>query len=374
MALGVISNEANSDMDSIESVSSTIELRTRDYLGRGSGPFDELGKKSPSISYREQFRSSIVPVERELFQFEREFARALQHDDLKVAEMLAYVADLGGKRLRPSLLLLAAKCFGPATDESIRMAVVLELVHTATLIHDDVLDQAVMRRHKPTLHQRWTVDDSILIGDWLFAQAYRIANEGDSTIPGRWVAEAAKKVCTGEILQGKATHDYRLSVRDYTRMIEGKTGELCAASCALGGWSVGASPEHCESLRLFGLNLGVAFQIIDDWIDLWGQESSAGKTTGRDLESFKPTLPALYTLEQMDSERRELFVQKLLEGDLHYANELRLEMDRCDASNFTKEFASQWVGLALEHLRELIPSNGRNGLILIAQSVVQRTV
>jgi len=298
--------------------------------------------------------------------------RELQAGQANIADMLAYVADLGGKRLRPCLLLLAAKASGQTTDESIRLCVVVELVHTATLVHDDVLDEALVRRHKETVHQKWSVPASVLVGDWLFTHAYGLANKGTSTMPGRWIADAAKQVCEGEIMQGQSIRHFDISISDYLNLLDLKTGALCAVSCSLGAWSAGADEATCHRMQQYGLKLGTAFQVFDDWLDVWGQQECAGKTLGTDLDSFKPTLPALRTLEMMPSKARKELIERLNRGEVAAANELRAAMDQCDASEYTKKFAKDLVAEAVGFLKDL-PSNAAvNALCKLALAAVER--
>ncbi|MFY7874182.1 MAG: polyprenyl synthetase family protein, partial [Pirellula sp.] len=220
-------------------------------------------------AYRLLLQSAMAPISLELSRVEALLKSELQTGNSSIREMLEYVGELGGKRLRPCLLLLAAKACGEPTEESVRLSAVVELVHTATLVHDDVLDKALVRRHKQTVHERWDVPSSILIGDWLFAHAYGLANRGSSTIPGRWIADAAKQVCEGEILQGQSIRHFEIGIEDYIQLLEAKTGALCAVSCSLGAWSGGGDETACHRLQRFGLKLGTAFQVYDDWLDVW---------------------------------------------------------------------------------------------------------
>ena len=301
-------------------------------------------------------RLATVPIREELRLVEQLLQRELQVGQPPMREMLSYVADLGGKRLRPCLLLLAAKASGLISEETIRLSVVVELVHTATLVHDDVLDGAIARRHKETVHQKWSVPASVLVGDWLFTNAYGLANKGTSTIPGRWIAEAAKHVCEGEVMQGNSIRHFEMEIPDYMRLLEAKTGALCAVSCSLGAWSAGADEATCHRMQQFGLKLGTAFQIFDDWLDVWGRQELAGKTLGTDLASFKPTLPAMRTLERIPFQVRRAMIKRLNNGESAAAQELRLAMDQCDASDYTKNVAKEMIEDAVRSLDDL-PSN-----------------
>ena len=276
---------------------------------RLSSGLTTVGVISPEMAYRAAFANATQGIRQQLESFERRIQAELQSESPAIAEILRYVSKLGGKRLRPALTFLCAELFNGSTvegstEETERLAVVVELVHTATLVHDDVLDEASVRRHQATVHVRWDVPTSILIGDWLFTHAYGLANAGTSTIPGRWVATAAKEVCEGEILQNRSIGNWRLSEAEYIDLLAKKTGALCGVSCALGAWSAGADEQACEALRSFGIKLGCAFQIFDDWLDVWGSAHQAGKTIGTDFAHDKPTLPWMIALASLSEEER----------------------------------------------------------------------
>ena len=326
----------------------------------------------PRDAYRDQLRFATAPIREELILVEQMLHRELQVKQPHISEMLSYVADLGGKRLRPCLLLLAAKASGMVSEESIRLSVVVELVHTATLVHDDILDSALMRRHKETVHQKWSVPASVLVGDWLFTHSYGLANKGASTIPGRWLADAAKQVCEGEMLQGNSIRHFEMEAPEYIRLLDAKTGALCAVSCSLGAWSAGADEATCYRMQQYGLKLGAAFQVFDDWLDVWGQQSNAGKTLGTDLSSFKPTLPAIRTLELMPMKTREAMIKRLNIGEPSAAVELRSAMDQCDASEYTKRFAKGMIADALRYLDDLPTNASLTALRSLAFAAVDR--
>ena len=331
------------------------------------------GHQQPSSdSYRDQLQIVIAPIREELNLVEQLLRSELTVGQSHVAEMLSYVADLGGKRLRPCLLLLAAKASGKASEESVRLGVVVELIHTATLVHDDILDGATIRRHKETVHQKWSVPDSVLVGDWLFTHAYGLANKGTSTIPGRWIADAAKRVCEGEMMQGNSVRHYELSIPEYLRLLDSKTGALCAVSCSLGAWSGGADEVTCYRLQQFGLKLGTAFQAFDDWLDVWGQQDSTGKTLGTDLRSFKPTLPAIRTLECMQKKVRDALIKKLNNGEVAASTQLRLAMNDCDASDYTKSLARKLISEAVGFLDGMPANPSINALRELARAAVER--
>ena len=257
---------------------------------------------------------------------------------LTLQSMLDYVKELGGKRLRPSLALLVARACGSITPETVRLAAAIELVHTATLVHDDIIDDAGERRHRPTAHMLWGAHQSVLIGDWLFTHAYELANLGESTLPGRWISRAAKRVCEGEIRQGQSLGRTNLTEEEYFDILDAKTGALCEVSCRLGAWSAGADQETIEAFAAFGSKLGIAFQIYDDWLDVWGDPASAGKTLGTDLLSLKPTLPTIFALH---CDSTGAFQSRWLNREFHSQGALRMELDPIEASQYTRDKANQ---------------------------------
>ena len=323
-------------------------------------------------AYRMLLQSAMAPISSELARVEALLKSELETGNSSIREMLEYVGELGGKRLRPCLLLLAAKACGEPTEESVRLSAVVELVHTATLVHDDVLDKALVRRHKQTVHERWDVPSSILIGDWLFAHAYGLANRGSSTIPGRWIADAAKQVCEGEILQGQSIRHFEIGIEDYIELLEAKTGALCAVSCSLGAWSGGGDETACHRLQRFGLKLGTAFQVYDDWLDVWGNQEHAGKTLGTDLSSFKPTLPALRALSAVATEDRLRLIRSLNQGDDHALVELQQAIIDSDASEFTLTYAKRLIAEAIEQLDSLTESAAVDSLRQLALASISR--
>ena len=341
-------------------------------------PTDRLREQLPvsgelnAEAYRLLLQSAMAPIATELSRVEAVLKSELQTGNSSIREMLEYVGELGGKRLRPCLLLLAAKACGEPTEESVRLSVVVEMVHTATLVHDDVLDKALVRRHKHTVHERWDVPTSILIGDWLFAHAYGLANRGSSTIPGRWIADAAKQVCEGEILQGQSIRHFEIGIEEYIQLLEAKTGALCAVSCSLGAWSGGGDETACHRLQRFGLKLGTAFQVYDDWLDVWGNQDHAGKTLGTDLGSFKPTLPALRALNSMATEDRLRLVNSLNEGNNDALAELQQAIAASDASDFTLAYAKRLIAEAMEQLDALPESEAVVSLRQLALASVSR--
>jgi octaprenyl-diphosphate synthase len=213
-----------------------------------------------------------------------------------VRNYITHVTTKGGKRLRPILALLAGGATGKITSEHIDLAVILELIHTATLVHDDIIDGADLRHSQATANAKWGNALSVLLGDCLFSHALRLAASFSNREISRKVADASAEVCSGEILQTQRRFDLKLSIADYQRIIEMKTAALLALSCELGSLISGASTRTISALHRFGQQLGIAYQIYDDCLDLVGNETKEGKTLGTDLEKGKFTLPVLLML------------------------------------------------------------------------------
>ncbi len=331
-------------------------------------------ERAPQLDYRAELVRSLQTIAGPLARVELLLADSLRSKHAAVQPLLDHVTGLGGKRLRPALLLLTTQSYGHVTDEAIRLAVVVELVHTATLVHDDILDVATTRRHQPTLHCKWDVERAILVGDWLFTQAYSLANAGDSTVPGRWVADAAKAVCEGEIQQDEAAGRGDVSESAYFQMLAGKTGALCAISCGLGAWAAGADLKNCERMYDFGMKLGIAFQIHDDWLDIWGDAEKTGKPVGGDLQGGKWTLPLLRFRDTATDEENQR-LRQLLSGEQNSACVVKIKrlLDSSDASEYTRSMASRMIAEAIESIADLPASPQRDALQRLATAAVQRT-
>lgn len=241
-----------------------------------------------------------------------------QQADEFTPEVVGYVRHaLGGagKRLRPSLALLSGGALGEIRREHVILGVIVELIHVATLVHDDVLDQAELRRGLATCNTRWGNEISVLVGDCLFAHALRLAATYETNAVCRKISEATRRVCTGEILQTQRRFDLDLSVDDYLRIIGLKTGALFAVSCELGALLNGATPGAVKALDEYGQNLGIAYQIYDDCVDILGQERQTGKSLGTDMKTGKLTLPLLLALRHAAPADRREWGEMILRAD-----------------------------------------------------------
>lgn len=234
--------------------------------------------------------------------------------DPAVEPYITYILNTSGKRIRPALAFLAGGATGEIRDDHHKLAVILELIHVATLVHDDIIDGAEIRRQAPTANAKWGNALSVLLGDCLFSHALMLSTEFEDSVIGRKVAISANEVCSGEIIQTQRRFDLLLTKEDYFDIIRKKTAALFAAAMELGARLNRQSEEVCNSLRDFGLHIGTAYQIYDDCIDLIGEEKEYGKTLRTDLNKGKLTLPILNLLAGASERQREklnrLLIQK----------------------------------------------------------------
>ncbi|MGA7905710.1 MAG: polyprenyl synthetase family protein, partial [Terrimicrobiaceae bacterium] len=243
------------------------------------------------------FAQTLELINPHLYSVEERIRAQARAFDPAVEGYVSYVCEKGGKRLRPVLALLAGGASGQITSGHVDLAVIVEMMHVATLVHDDIMDGAELRRDQPTANAKWGSSISVLLGDCLFAHALRLATSFSNNAICRRIADAASEVCSGEIIQTQRRYDLKLSTTDYYRIIEMKTAALFAVACELGAFISEASPTVIGALRNFGLRIGTAYQIYDDCLDFAGTEEETGKTLGTDIRKGKFTLPVLLALQ-----------------------------------------------------------------------------
>jgi octaprenyl-diphosphate synthase len=235
--------------------------------------------------------------------------------DPAVEPYVSYVCNTSGKRIRPALSILVGGALGGVNDDHLQIGVVLELIHMATLVHDDIIDGAVTRRMIPTSNAKWGAGLSVLLGDALFSHALALATEFNDITICRKVGRASREVCEGEIVQTQRRWDLTLTKADYFRIIEMKTGALFAAATGIAAALSGADAETEAKLYDYGLKLGTAYQIYDDCLDLVGSEADVGKTLRTDLEKGKLTLPILNLLESASESQRSKLTKRIIEQE-----------------------------------------------------------
>lgn len=242
----------------------------------------------------------------------------------EIREMADYCIDTTGKRIRPALVFFAGWSDGPPSDDLVRVAAVVELVHLATLVHDDIMDEAEVRRGRLTASRRYGPTAAVLLGDALFAHALYLAARFPTTEVCAAVSESTRRVCAGEIVQTLRRRTTAITRADYDRVIDLKTAELFRVSCALGAKFGGYGETFAGSTAVFGRHLGIAYQIYDDLADFFGREQRIGKTLGTDLASGKLTLPLFALREKLAADDRAA-LEAELEGRVPARFEMRLE-------------------------------------------------
>jgi octaprenyl-diphosphate synthase len=257
-----------------------------------------LDPVAPPAESLPAWKHIVAPVEPFLVAVSNQLREQINAFETDIAAYAEYALTGQGKQLRPALVALSGEATGKVGDSHVLAAVIIEMIHLATLVHDDVIDEAQIRRGRPTLAANWGNEISVLLGDCLFAHALKLAAGFPTTEICRAVAAATNTVCSGEILQTRCRKDFELSRDEYFKILQMKTGELFALSCDLGSYLSGAEPFQRTALRQYGLAVGTAYQIYDDCLDLFGSEARAGKSLGTDLAKGKLTLPLLLALER----------------------------------------------------------------------------
>jgi len=255
------------------------------------------------------------PIQPFLDEVSEQLEQAISSFDPQIVTFVQYALESRGKQLRPGLVALSARASGGINSHHVNAAVIIEMVHLATLVHDDVVDGAEVRRNRPTLAANWGNKVAVLAGDCLFAEALRLAATLPTTEVCKLVSQSAKVVCTGEIRQTLQRGNFQLSREEYLELVRMKTAELFALGCELGArLAAPGKPEVHKALREYGLQLGTAYQIYDDCLDVFGEENRAGKSLGTDLVTGKATLPVLMALERADEIEYKAWLSMLKEG------------------------------------------------------------
>ncbi len=329
-------------------------------------------RSARQTALQQQIRTLYGPVQQQLNEVDRILRTELRSDYPFVNELCQHGFRLGGKRLRPAVLLLVADACGGIGREHLLLAAVVEMVHTATLVHDDVLDEADVRRHEPTVNARWNNEASVLLGDYLFTHSFYLASTLETTFGCRTIGRATNIVCEGELRQIASRGNYNLTEEEYLGIIEAKTAELVACAASLGAHYAGAGEAAHAQLEAYGRELGVAFQISDDLLDVLGDESVTGKSLGTDLEKEKPTLPLIHCLAQAgETERSELL--RLMQ--LPAAERGPQLLDRLEASGsiaYARRRAAEYADSAAQRLSHLPDGPSKQILLNLPEFVIDR--
>ncbi len=298
----------------------------------------------------------FAPVQTQLDEVDRRISAQTRAFDPAVEGYVAYAIGGGGKRLRPLVALLSGGATGSLGGRHLDLAVIVELIHLATLVHDDIMDDAERRRSQPTVNARWGNSLSVLLGDILFAHALNLSTDFDDLHISRTIARTATEVCSGEMIQTQRRFDLQLSREEYFRIIRMKTGSLFACAAELGAYLSGASANVISQMKDFGEKIGTAYQIYDDCLDIAGSELDTGKTLGTDLRKGKLTLPVLILLDSASAFDRERCCGLVLEGKLSEVTTLLQTSSSDGALSAAVETATDLIRDAQAEL-EPLPGN-----------------
>ena len=289
-----------------------------------------------------------------------------------VNELCAHVKTYQGKRIRAALLLLSGGASGRITDDHCVLAAVVELVHLATLLHDDVLDEADTRRRRATINNMQGNATAVLLGDYFISHAYHLCSSLADQYASRAIGAATNTVCEGELLQVFQRDNARLTEQEYLQIIEKKTAALTGTCGALGARYAGADARTVAALRAYGISVGIAFQIVDDVLDLAGDESRTGKTRGRDLAMGEATLPYIHCLASLppgDSDRlRDLITGRTVAAE----SEIQAFLQRTNSVAYAFDTARRHIDDALTHLSACPDSPERGALAAMAEFILRR--
>ena len=290
-----------------------------------------------------------------------------------VNRLLEYIRARGGKMIRPGLVLLSGLCCGSMTDEHVRVAAIIEMIHNATLLHDDVIDEGRIRRGVPTINSLWGNETAVLLGDLLLSRVFTMSAELESPV-AKVIANAAVRLCEGELTQTVQKKQWQVSESEYIDAITEKSAVLFSTACYLGGLLTGASPSQMRCLAEFGLNAGIAFQMTDDLLDLVGDESKAGKTLGSDIGTHKLTLAVIHLLRTVENSEKNAIIHSYLDNkEARDGRDALVKiMDRTGSLAYARGRTQEYVAEAIQALGEMDRNQAREALIETAQFMANR--
>lgn len=309
-------------------------------------------------------------VAEELQLVEQNLTRAIRSREQGLTDIAAHLIDGGGKRIRPLVTLLAFLGFGgKRTQDIVDIATAIELIHTATLLHDDIIDGAETRRGKISAYKKFGLKSTLVAGDFLFIKAFEYAGKFDDTVV-EWTADACAMLTEGEMLQGHFNRNRSVTIDDYIEIVTRKTASLFQTGSKIGAYLAGANPTVIADTECYGLKMGIAFQMVDDILDVTGHAELLGKPTGIDLRDGNPSLPIILAVNAGEPTVCQAFEQSQpTEEQINAA----LATIRSSAAILeAKQLAKQYAGDALKSLKKLPPSRYRNGLKTLVQLIIDR--
>ncbi len=298
--------------------------------------------------------------------------KSLQSEVILINQVGHHIVNSGGKRLRPALLLLVARHFGYAGSQHINLAAIVEFIHTATLLHDDVVDASILRRGQETANQRWGNEASVLVGDFLYSRAFQMMVDTNSMRVMDVLSEATNTIAEGEVQQLLNSHDPETTEINYINVIQSKTAKLFEAAGRLGAILCERDPEEEQAMAKYGMHLGTAFQLIDDVLDYRASSSTLGKSIGDDLAEGKPTLPLLYAMWNSQEEEANIIHNAILNGGLENIDAIQQIINKTGAIEYTAELAQKEADLAIESLDRFASTEYLDAMYNLAKFSVER--
>lgn len=299
--------------------------------------------------------------------------KSLHSEVVLINQVADYIINSGGKRLRPALVLLSAGVFGKIETRHHKLAAVVEFIHTATLLHDDVVDESALRRGRATANTLFGNAASVLVGDFVYSRAFQMMVGVQNMRVMDILAEATNIIAEGEVLQLLNINDADISDDDYLRVIHYKTAKLFEAATRLGAVICQASTEDENAMAEYGMRLGTAFQLIDDVLDLSGNSEDIGKSLGDDIAEGKPTLPLLYAMRHGDAKQSQLIRNAIEQGGLEDFSAIIKAVEQTGALDYVRNIAKQEAELACKAIQHLPSTPQHQALIQLAEFSVSRT-
>jgi octaprenyl-diphosphate synthase len=295
------------------------------------------------------------------------------HTDVALINQLShYIVNSGGKRLRPALLLLISRHFKYMGDQHINLAAIIEFIHTATLLHDDVVDASSLRRGQVTANHRWGNEASVLVGDFLYSRAFQMMVKTNSMRVMEILSNATNIIAEGEVQQLLNRHDPETTESRYLQVIRNKTAKLFEASGQLAAVICDRSPAEEQAMAAYGAHLGTAFQLVDDALDYSATSSELGKNIGDDLAEGKPTLPLLYAMWHGNEKQSQIIHNAIINSGLDDIDEIRSAIESSGAIAYTARLAEQEAASAITMLEILQPSVYQEALYSLTRFAVER--
>lgn len=332
-------------------------------------------KDSPMTIVRPTLNDIYSPIEKELGEFSDRLRRELASDDPLIHEIHSHLLKMTGKFLRPALALVSTSLGGGAptvTADSVKLAVAIELIHTATLVHDDIIDGSELRRHQPSVYSKWGREISIVSGDYLYAKAFMLL----AGLKDAWLSQAfaacAHTLCEGEMKQIEMRNRFLMSEADYLKIIHQKTAALFQAACMGGARLSGTDPESVRRLGDYGFGLGMAFQIVDDCLDLGGVSANLGKSTGLDIIKNDVSLPILYLFQDLDESGKTSLFRDIQSGRPDLLEKIRGLATEKKSVEKAREKAKEYVDQSLQSLCGFENSVYKDSLTQLALYCLER--